>query len=59
MLGSVRRESGDRGERPFGKGFTSHAFEQSVMDTKAVLGERIKNISQKLQQGSGGASRQN
>ena len=67
MLGYMERKCREvfrenqvmRGERPFGKGVTTHASEQSVMDIRAIFGERIKNILQKLQQGSGRVSRQN
>ena len=38
-----------KGARPSGKGFTPYASEQSLMDTGAIFGERIKNILQKLQ----------
>lgn len=67
MLGYVERKCCEvfkenlvtRGERPFGKGFATHASEQSVRDMRAIFGERIKNILQKLQQGSGGTKSQN
>ena len=48
-----------RRKRPFGKGFRTRASEQSVVDMRATFGERIKNVLQKLQLGSGGAESQN